>query len=93
MHIKKNYGKMILHANKLKWFTNGVIDTKAITCPEGFYPGRSQVNKDFHKERTKKMKNKIWIHYNKESKMVNYLELDNYINQGWKKGRGKLKGE
>ena len=47
--------------------------------------------KEISKKISEKIKGKIYIHKDKQNKMINISELDNYIKDGWVKGQYKTR--
>lgn len=76
-----------------KWFTDGIIQISLLPddeIPEGFRPGLPDIYAIRASERTK---DAIWIKKASKSRMVQLEELDEYLRNGWEKGRLEITEE
>jgi len=51
------------------------------------------VSKETRLKTSESMKNFVWINKQNKSKFIDKNNIDNYVDKGWKRGRGKIKGK
>lgn len=98
--IKGNKKKTWLLENDKEWTNNykkkvskGVKESlKKYNRWEGKHHSEKTISKmkESHRGKHEMNKNRRWISNGNEIKMISILELDEYINNGWKRGRFKI---